>query len=157
MPSHSPARLSNPMPPLPPQPAGVEWPTLAWPESPPDDDVDRARLEDAYRRLIREPEVERTGPSHSLLCIHRGRLVAEAYAGEHDGTPYGPDVPALSWSVAKSVTHALVGLLVRDGQLDPEEPAPIPAWRAPGDPRGGITTEHLLRDLIRAFPLLQAE
>ncbi|MDJ0787088.1 MAG: serine hydrolase [Myxococcota bacterium] len=145
MPEDAPALPPHPMPPLPPQEPDVPWPTQEWPESPLDDDVDAAALEDACRKLILEPDLERTGPSRSLLCIHRGRLVAEAYAGDHDGTPYGPDTPQVSWSMAKSITHALAGLLVRDGLLDPDEPAPIPAWRAPGDPRGAITTEHLMR------------
>jgi len=50
-----------------------------------------------------------------------------------------------SWSVAKSVTHALAGLLVLDGKLDIHAPADVPEWRSPGDPRGAITLDQLLR------------
>jgi CubicO group peptidase (beta-lactamase class C family) len=47
--------------------------------------------------------------------------------------------------MAKSVTMALVGALVADGRLDANAPAPVPEWRAPGDPRGAITLDQLLR------------
>jgi CubicO group peptidase (beta-lactamase class C family) len=44
--------------------------------------------------------------------------------------------------MAKSITSALVGILVRDGELEVDAPAPVAAWE--GDPRGDITVEHLL-------------
>lgn len=47
--------------------------------------------------------------------------------------------------MAKSVLHALVGLAVADGLLDPSAPAAVPEWHRPGDPRAAITVEHLLR------------
>ena len=50
-----------------------------------------------------------------------------------------------SYSVAKSVTSAAVGILARDGRLDPDDPAPVPEWHAdPDDPRNEITIEHML-------------
>jgi CubicO group peptidase (beta-lactamase class C family) len=59
---------------------------------------------------------------------------------------YGPGVDAgttlISWSTAKSVTHALVGIAVRDGLLELDAPAPVPEWA--GDERRRIT----LRDLL---------
>ncbi|MCP5058715.1 MAG: serine hydrolase [bacterium] len=128
------------MPPLPAQSAEVPWPTAAWPSGEPDKDVDRDALARVYRTLIHENDEERTGKTHALLFVHRGRLVAEAYDAEHD-----QDSQLTSWSMAKSITHALAGILVREQQLDPEAPLPIPAWREPGDPRGAITLEHLFR------------
>jgi CubicO group peptidase (beta-lactamase class C family) len=49
--------------------------------------------------------------------------------------------------MAKSIVHALVGLLVGEGRLDPAAPAAVPAWQSAGDPRAGITLDHLLRML----------
>jgi CubicO group peptidase (beta-lactamase class C family) len=46
--------------------------------------------------------------------------------------------------MAKSLLHAVVGMLVAEGQLDLDAPAPVPGWDAPGDPRGAITLQHLL-------------
>ena len=67
-------------------------------------------------------------------------LVAERYDAEH-----GPDSTLPSWSMAKSVLHALFGILVREGLLDPAVRAPVPAWQGESDPRREITLEQLLR------------
>ena len=105
-----PAAELSPMPPLPPQPADVPWPTKSWPESEPDGDVDRDALARTYRRLIEEPDEEKTGETYALLFVHRGRLVAEGYGAE-----YTRDSKLVSWSMAKSILHALAGILVRGG------------------------------------------
>lgn len=47
--------------------------------------------------------------------------------------------------MTKSVTNALVGILVRQGRLRVQEPAPVALWQEPNDPRGGVTVDHLLR------------
>jgi CubicO group peptidase (beta-lactamase class C family) len=50
-----------------------------------------------------------------------------------------------SYSIAKSVTSAMVGVLVRDGRLDVDDPAPVPEWRADAaDPRAAITVDDML-------------
>jgi CubicO group peptidase (beta-lactamase class C family) len=85
------------------------------------------------------PEVD-LGATHALVVIWRGRLVLERY-----GPGHGPDETLISWSVAKSFVHALIGILVRDGKLDPRARADVPAWQTPGDPRAAITLEQLLR------------
>ena len=88
------------------------------------------------------------GVSLALAVIHRGRLVFERYGVQPDtifgpGGPVGPDTTLVSWSMAKSVTHALVGMLVDEGRLDPNSPAAVTDWR--GDGRSAITLDHLLR------------
>jgi CubicO group peptidase (beta-lactamase class C family) len=75
-----------------------------------------------------------------LLIIHQGRLVVERYA---EG--FGPDVTCPSWSMAKSITHALIGLIVGDGALDIFATADVPEWRGVGDQREAITLDQLLR------------
>jgi CubicO group peptidase (beta-lactamase class C family) len=47
--------------------------------------------------------------------------------------------------MGKSLTATLLGLLVRDGELALEDPAPVPAWRTPADPRGSIRIADLMR------------
>lgn len=76
----------------------------------------------------------------AVVVVHRGRLVAERYA-----PGVGPETPMLSWSMAKSVLAALVGIAAGEGLLDLEAPAPVLEWRGAGDPRGAITVAHLLR------------
>jgi CubicO group peptidase (beta-lactamase class C family) len=46
--------------------------------------------------------------------------------------------------MAKSMLHAVVGMLVAEGRLDLDAPAPVPGWDGPDDPRGAITLAHLL-------------
>ncbi len=125
------------LPTLPPQPPGTPWPTEAWPcGDGPGDPRFGPLLEMAFGAQSR-PDLAET---HALVVVHRGRLVAERYA---DG--FGPDVSCPSWSVAKSVTHALVGLLVGDGEVDIHAPVAAPEWRERTDPRSAITLDLLLR------------
>ncbi len=84
-----------------------------------------------------------------MVVVHRGRVVVERYHGalEHFDrapTPVTAETPLLSWSMAKSMLHAVVGLLVGDGRLDLDTPAPVPEWSDPADPRHAITLRHLL-------------
>jgi CubicO group peptidase (beta-lactamase class C family) len=76
----------------------------------------------------------------AIVIVKDGRIVAERYA---DG--YGIDTPILGFSEAKSVTSALIGILVRQGKLALDKPAPVAAWQDPRDPRHTITIDQLLR------------
>ncbi len=130
--------------PLPPQPDGVPWPTTRWPTSEPPPGVD---LEALLDRLCDD-----TGPlatTYAVVVIHQGRLVTERYQGalEHFDRPAESvtvDTPLLSWSMAKSMLHAAVGILVGDGRLDIDAPADVPEWKAHHDPRHAITLRQLL-------------
>lgn len=87
--------------------------------------------------------------TYAAVVVHHGKIVAERYGGELEhwdraNEAVGPQTKLLSWSIAKSVLHAVVGMLVADGRLDLGSPAPVPAWREAGDARGDITMEHLL-------------
>jgi CubicO group peptidase (beta-lactamase class C family) len=61
---------------------------------------------------------------------------------EPDPNPITAETPLLSWSVAKSMVHAAVGILVGDGALDPADPAPVPEWQ--GTEKEAITLLDLL-------------
>lgn len=82
-----------------------------------------------------------------MVVMHRGEMVAERY-GPQPQTVFGPGQPVtadstlISWSTAKSITHAAVGLLVADGRLDLDAPADVPAWR--GTDKERITLLDLL-------------
>lgn len=97
--------------------------------------LDRPAFEEAMDRGFTD-----FGETHAVVVIIGGKLVFEHYGPEH-----GPDITCMSWSKAKSITHALAGLVVADGLLDVEAPADVPEWKSPGDPRGKITTDQLLR------------
>ncbi len=76
----------------------------------------------------------------AVVVLHRGRVVGERYA-----PGITPATPLIGWSMTKSVTNAILGVLVRNGKLDMQQPAPIVEWSAPGDPRRSITGDQLLR------------
>ncbi len=76
----------------------------------------------------------------AVVIVKDGRIVAERYRAGYDR-----HTPQRTWSVAKSLAATLVGRAAQLGRIDIAAPAPIPEWRAPGDPRAAITTEHLLR------------
>jgi CubicO group peptidase (beta-lactamase class C family) len=95
-----------------------------------------AVLDRAFQESLRPP-LRRT---KAIVVVKDGRIVAERYA---DG--YGIDTPILGFSTTKSVTSALIGILVRQGKLALHEPAPVAAWQDPRDPRHAITVDQLLR------------
>jgi CubicO group peptidase (beta-lactamase class C family) len=99
-----------------------------------------AGLKAAVDGAFAEPDGKPVRRTHAVVVVHDGRVVAERYA---DG--FGIDTPVHGWSATKSVNNALLGILVRQGKLKMEEPAPVAAWQTSGDPRRAITLDHLLR------------
>lgn len=122
----------------PDQPDGVPWPTDEWATAEPPDGVDVAAIDAAVDAAFGAPDDERR--LRSFVAVHGGAIVYERYHPLD-----GPDAVFASWSVAKSVTSTLVGMLVDDGRLDVDARAPIDEWADPSDPRSGITLEHLLQ------------
>jgi CubicO group peptidase (beta-lactamase class C family) len=107
---------------------------------------DGVHLAPLLEAAFEDPEL---ATSYAVVVVHGGRLVAERYGGalEHwdrPAEPVGPDTPLLSWSMAKSVLHAVIGILVGQGRVRPGDPAPVPYWED-GDPRRAITWEQLLQ------------
>lgn len=87
------------------------------------------------------------GLSLALVVMHRGEVAFERYGTQPDtvfgpGGPVTADTTLISWSMAKSITHAAVGLLVDDGVLQLDQPAAIDEWR--GTPKEAITLQNLL-------------
>ena len=96
-----------------------------------------AAIEAAIDRAFVEP-AEPWRRTKAVVILHDGQIVGERYA-----PGYGPDTAITGWSAAKSVTNALVGVLVRQGRLSVDGPAPVAAWQ--GDSRRAITVDNLLR------------
>lgn len=120
---------------LPPQPEGVAWPGDTWPEGEPPASVDLP-----HRTAAAFDPALGTGETLAVAVVHRGRLVAERYAAPD----VGPDATLISWSMAKSMLHAAVGVCVREGLLVLDAPAPVPEWAGRDNPRSAITLDDLL-------------
>ena len=118
-------------PPAPLQPE-IAGPSVVAPQS--------QALAAALDRAFAEPASPPFKRTRAIVVVKDGRIIAERYA---DGI--GIDTPLLSFSATKSVTSALVGILVRQGKLKLDQPAPVAAWQNPDDPRHAITVDQLLR------------
>jgi len=117
------------------------WPTGDAPSGKPrPTGFNEARLTAAVDSLFDEPNPWHKRNTRAVLVVYKDEIVAEKYA---DG--FGPEQKLAAWSVTKSIFHALYGIAVRDGKLAMNDPAPVPAWQSPGDPRATITLDMLMR------------
>ena len=98
------------------------------------------RLRAAIDPLFDPAAAPSIGETRALIVMRDGKVIAERYA-----PGFGPGSRMLSWSVAKTVNGLLVGVMVGDGRLALDDPAPVAAWRQPGDPRAAITLRHLMQ------------
>jgi len=96
-------------------------------------------VERAADRLMAQPP--ELGLTLALLAVQGGDVVLERY-----GPDTSADTALISWSTAKSVTQALLGVAIRDGYVDADldRPAPVPEWQGSDDPRRAITVRQLL-------------
>ena len=82
-------------------------------------------------------------PAESLtsafVVTYKGRVIGERYM-----SGIAPTTPLESWSMGKSVTATLMGVLIRQGVYSLDQAAPVPEWRKPGDPRQTIRIRDLL-------------
>ncbi|UUZ80418.1 beta-lactamase family protein [Paenibacillus sp. P26] len=95
-----------------------------------------AALDRAFAEREQPPYIR----TQAIVVVKDGKIVAERYA-----PGIGVDTQLLGFSATKSVTNALIGILVRQGKLNVDQPAPIAAWQNEKDPRRMITTDELLR------------
>ena len=125
--------------PLPPHPAGIPWPTNAWPRADIDSRVDRVTLDRLLDHAFSDPEPDDLGRTNAVVVVQHGAIVAQRYRQAVEA-----DRPLISWSMAKSITSCLVGILVKQGKLDISQPIPVKEWNV-GDKRRRITIDQMLR------------
>lgn len=117
-------------------------PGTAWERGP-----ENADVTEAANALLADPIVS---VNLALVVVQHGRVIFEAYGPDttpnsfREGPP--PDTTAtstlISWSMAKSITQALVGLALEDGLVSLDTPAAVPSWK--GTDREAITLQQLL-------------
>ncbi len=78
------------------------------------------------------------GSTHALVVKHRGSIIYEWYGPDHDASS-----TLISWSIAKSITHALVGIAIQDSLLSLQDTHLRPEWL--DDERSRISLDHLLQ------------
>lgn len=125
---------------VPANPETVPWPTGdlnatgTFPS-----EIDAVKLQAALENEFSEPPPKKQRRTRAVVVVYRGRIIAERYA-----TGFDENTPMHGWSMTKSITSALVGILVGQGKFSVNDPAPIPEWKSSGDPHGKITIDHLL-------------
>jgi CubicO group peptidase (beta-lactamase class C family) len=119
-----------------PAPATQAWPMGdVLPKEPLPSEIDATKLNQALDAAF-EPAGAMTA---AFVVTWKGRLIAERYGkGITAGTPLE------SWSMGKSLTATLMGILIQQGVYDLWQPAPIPEWQGAGDPRAKIRIADLL-------------
>jgi CubicO group peptidase (beta-lactamase class C family) len=80
---------------------------------------------------------EKKKRTRAVLVIYKDKIIAEKY-----DTGFNKNSKILGWSMTKSVTATIFGILQKQGKIDVSKPAPIAEWRK--DKRGTITISDLL-------------
>jgi CubicO group peptidase (beta-lactamase class C family) len=80
---------------------------------------------------------EKTKRTRALLIIYKDRIIAEKY-----DTGFNKNSKILGWSMTKSITATLFGILEKQKGFNIYQPAPIAEWA--NDDRKKITTNDLL-------------
>lgn len=126
----------------PPPPPAHHQDTIAWPAGnltdgvrPP---VDAEKIKAVLDEAFSEPTADKKRRTRAVVVVYDGNIIAERYADGIDAT-----TKLTGWSMAKSITNALVGVLVKQGKLSLEEAAPINGWQL--DSRKAITLNHLMQ------------
>ena len=125
------------------QPLDVAWPTNSWPRG-------EVSNQDALNKVVDEMfKSENLKETNAVVVVKGGKVVAERYGGEtfyfdKPAEPITASSQLISWSMAKSMLHMIIGTLNEQGLITPEQNAPVPEWSDPTDPRHNIKVKDLL-------------
>ncbi len=116
--------------------------TIAWPlgNMLPDSlpkGVNFEKLNLAMAQAFEEPSPKKLRRTRAIVVVYDGKLISEKYAEGFD-----KNSKQIGWSMTKSVTNALVGILVKQEKLKIEEAAPVSSWK--NDDRNKITLNDLM-------------
>jgi CubicO group peptidase (beta-lactamase class C family) len=130
-PNFTPSVVRSALPPANTQP----WPmgdapsNAPWPAG-----VDRAKVQRAVAAAFD------SGMTASFVVTYKGQIIGEGYAPGLAMT-----TPLESWSMGKSLSATILGVLIKQGAYTLDQPAPIPEWlEKPNDPRAKITIRNIL-------------
>jgi CubicO group peptidase (beta-lactamase class C family) len=115
------------------RPQSQPWETMG-------DDGERRFDRDALEAAIGAAFQNQKIKTRAVVVIQDGRLIGERYAAG-----FNAGMPLPGWSMTKSVTHALVGIRVRQGRMRPDAPLALNAWQEADNPRAAITLDQMLR------------
>ncbi|MBG9378461.1 serine hydrolase [Panacibacter sp. DH6] len=105
-----------------------------------DSSVDMAKLKSAVNDIFIEKDTTAPVRTRAVIVLHDGNIIAEQYA---EG--FTKNSKLIGWSMTKSITSALTGILVKQGKLSVDAKAPVPEWKDANDPRNTITLQNILQ------------
>ena len=114
----------------------VLWPTGNLKADTLNPNVNCEKLKNVLDEAFSEPGPDKLRRTRAVIVVYDGKIIAEQYANG-----FNRDSKLIGWSMTKSITNALVGILVNEGKLKLDEPAPVKAWT---DDRKNITLNDLM-------------
>lgn len=99
------------------------------------ENINYSQLQTAVDSMFNNNQIKRT---RSVLVVYKDQIIAEKYT---EG--FNIDSKLLGWSMTKSVTATLFGILQKQGKLNIDNKAPIASWE--DDERANITLNNLLQ------------
>lgn len=122
-----------------PKPSPLD-PSVLWPQGELVHSAGISEVDAIISSAFDEPNQEEPLLTRAIVVVHKGRIIAEQYA-----SGFSPKTPLLGWSMTKSVTNALVGILVRQEIISRDRDDLLSLWRKEGDSRSKITLDQLLQ------------
>jgi CubicO group peptidase (beta-lactamase class C family) len=117
--------------------------SIAWPYGDKADStgstIDKLALDKTIDYVMNETKDGKPCYTSAALVLYDGKIVAEKYARGFD-----KNTVMLGWSMSKSLTAAMAGVLVKQGKLDPNAAAPVPEW-ANDKEKQKITLKNILQ------------
>lgn len=95
--------------------------------------VDYTALKKAVSSIFND-----TNKTRAVVVVHKDKIIAEQY-----GQGMNKDSKLLGWSMTKSITSTMFGILKCKGKIDVYSKAPIDEWQ--NDDRKNITIHNLLQ------------
>ena len=117
----------------------IDWPygdrlVKAFPSN-----IDKDHLQKAVDNVMNETSANgKPAFTRAVLILYDGNIIAEQYAPGFD-----KNTVMLGWSMSKSLTAALAGILVNQNKLSVDEPAPVAVWA--NTEKRNITIKNLLQ------------
>lgn len=104
------------------------------------EDFNKDVLNEAIEKAFTDTSYLYPDGTRSVVVVYKDHLVGEKYLEE-----FGKDVPQIGWSMTKSVTNTILGILSKQGKLNVNERAPVSEWESEDDPRSKIKLDDLMR------------
>ncbi|NCU05134.1 MAG: serine hydrolase, partial [Chitinophagaceae bacterium] len=101
-------------------------------------EINQQLLKQAVANVMHSTYNNTPSQTRAVVVLYNGNIVAEEYAAGFD-----KNTVMTGWSVAKSLTAAMIGILIREGKLNLDAPAPVPEWK--NTEKAKITLRHLLQ------------